>query len=113
MKKLILCVALSVFALSVVADDAATKGACPAGQDKSCCPATKKADTAACSKDTAACAKDGAACAKDKDKDKAACCDKDKAACAKDKATCDKAKAGECCKDKQPTAAKAKDTAKK
>ena len=53
MKKLILTIALSAFALSsVMADDAAKdKGCCPAGKDKTCCPAGKKDDKAGCDKE--------------------------------------------------------------
>jgi len=51
MKKLILSVALSMFALALVADDAAKdKSACPASKDKTCCPAGKKEDKAGCDK---------------------------------------------------------------
>ena len=58
MKKLILSIALSAFAVSLVmADDACKdKGACPASKDKTCCPAAgKKEDKAGCKEGTECC----------------------------------------------------------
>jgi len=69
MKKLILSVALSAFALSMVAaeGDAAKDATCPAKGDKTVCPAGK--DAAGCCKDKAAagCCKDKADAAKPAD----------------------------------------------
>ena len=59
MKKLILSITLSAFALSFAMADDAAKGTCPAGKDKSCCPAAagKKDDKAGCKDGTGECCK--------------------------------------------------------